>query len=71
MRKLISLIALLGVLSACNMPYATNDKSQYLSSRNGDKLVSRAPLTRTNISDFYDLPAVGKVSAVSLIPPQT
>jgi hypothetical protein len=51
------------------MPYATNDKQQYLSSRNGALLVIRPPLTNDNISNFYDLPNPERVERVNLKPP--
>jgi uncharacterized lipoprotein len=57
-------------LSACATQYASNDKQQYLESRNAPALNVPAPLTNANISGFYDLPAPDKAAKVSILPPQ-
>ena len=56
-------------LVACSTPYSTNDKQQYLSSRNGPLLVVPSPLTRSNMSNFYDLPPQNGDPKVSVAPP--
>ncbi len=71
MKKWLGIFVCLNVLTACSAPYATNDKQQYLTSRNGDKLVIQPPLTHENISGFYDLPSPEVVSRVNLKPPTT
>ena len=59
----------IGILTACSMPYATNDKQQYLSSRNGEKLVIQPPMSGQNLSGFYDLPTPSVVARVNIKPP--
>ena len=56
-------------LTACSLPYTTNDKQQYASSRNGPVLVVPPPLTRENLSNFYELPAQNGNPKVSVAPP--
>jgi uncharacterized lipoprotein len=56
-------------LAACTQ-FASNGDRQYLHSRNGAMVVVPPPLTDTNSSHFYDLPAQNKDPVVSIIPPQ-
>lgn len=56
-------------LASCTSPYGTNDKQQYLSSKNGPYLVVPEPLSRSNISNFYDLPPQHGDPKVSVVPP--
>jgi len=57
-------------LSSCSVKYTTNDKQQYLESKNGPLLVVPEPLTRSNISGFYDLPTPEGNKKVSIVPPK-
>ena len=57
-------------LTACSSQYSTNDKQQYLASRNGPVLQTPPPLTNANLSGFYDLPPPETGTKVSLAPPQ-
>ena len=68
MSKWLSVLFCLCVLAGCSAPYATNDNTQYLTSRNGDKLAIAPPLSRENISSFYDLSNPERVERVNLKP---
>ncbi|MCH9756786.1 MAG: hypothetical protein K0U37_06330 [Gammaproteobacteria bacterium] len=77
---LVLLIGAFGV-SACSMPFeepihtawsvpfATNDKTQYLESKNAPDLVVEKPLTKANMSGFYRLPPAPKNPKVDVLPP--
>lgn len=56
------------VLSSCSH-YASNGEYQYLQSRNGPSLVVPPPLTESNISFYYNLPAQTGDPRVSIAPP--
>lgn len=56
-------------LTACTTKYASNGEQLYLYSRNGAKLIVPPPLTSSNISYFYVLPAQNQDSRVSIMPP--
>ena len=65
-------IMMLCFLMGCSSKYATNDKQQYLESRNGAPLIVPAPLTRSNLSGFYELPAPEEGQhKVSVVPPKS
>jgi uncharacterized lipoprotein len=66
----VTVFFLLSVLTACTLPYASNDKQQYLLSKNGAALDVPAPLTAENLSGFYDLPDAKDAHRVSVAPPQ-
>jgi len=68
--KNVTVFFLLSVLTGCTLPYASNDKQQYLFSKNGAVLDVPAPLTAENLSGFYDLPAANDAHRVSVVPPQ-
>lgn len=70
MKKLIGVLGFLGLLTGCSGKYATNDKQQYLESRNGAPLVVPEPLTRSNLSGFYELPTPEGERKVSIVPPK-
>lgn len=57
------------VLTSCSQQYASNGESVYLQSRNGNTLVVPPPLTASNISYFYNLPAQNQDPRVSIEPP--
>lgn len=63
---------LIGVtcLTSCSVKYASNDKEQYLLSKNGPQLEVPPPLTNSYISNFYDLPAPVGNSKISVVPPK-
>jgi uncharacterized lipoprotein len=68
MKKLGVLIFVVVVLSGCSR-YASNGENLYLSSRNGPILDVPPPLTKTNISSFYDLPQQNQDARASIAPP--
>ncbi len=81
-RNLIVLLGVFGV-SACSMPFdepfhtvldvpfASNNKTQYLESKNAPDLVVEKPLTASNLSGFYRLPPAPKHPKVDILPPVT
>lgn len=71
MKKLGCMVIALLVasLSACSTRYSSNGETLYLQSPNGEKVVVPPPLTRANISGYYDLPAQNQASRVSILPP--
>lgn len=73
MKKLviISVISwlLIGCISWEPTDFASSDKDQYLSSKNGESLVIPPPLTNSNISDFYVLPNNEQNAKISIDPP--
>lgn len=68
MKKLSFIVGIALVLSGCGR-YASNGEDLYLSSRNGVMLEVPPPLTRANISNFYDLPPQTQNAHVSIAPP--
>lgn len=63
---------MVGVVSlcACNTPFTSNDKDQYLESKNAPDLVVKPPLTTSNLSGFYTLPpAPEQHTKVDILPP--
>lgn len=64
-------LLVLGVvsLSACNTPFASNEKDQYLESKNAPDLVIKPPLTTSNLSGFYILPPAPEHPEVEILPP--
>ena len=69
MKKLSFIVHATMVLTACSERYSSNGENLYLRSRNGETLVIPPPLTRANISNFYDLPAQTQDAKVSIAPP--
>lgn len=70
MKKVCFIVCAVLVLSACSGRYSSNGESLYLKSRNGEKLEVPPPLTRANISDFYNLPPQNQDARVSITPPR-
>ncbi|MDF1645943.1 MAG: hypothetical protein P1U61_03030 [Legionellaceae bacterium] len=82
MKHILVLLTALA-LSACSMPFeepfhtvldvpfATNNKTQYLDSKNAPDLVVSPPLTAANLSGFYRLPPAPKNPKVDILPPLT
>ncbi|PWY54558.1 hypothetical protein DGG96_11490 [Legionella qingyii] len=68
MKKLFFLIFVTLVLCGCSR-YASNGEHLYLSSRNGPPLEVPPPLSKANISSFYDLPQQNQDARVSIAPP--
>lgn len=56
------------LLAACSQ-FASNGDKQYLQSKNGVGVVVPPPLTDSNISHFYDLPAQNQNPLVGIAPP--
>lgn len=52
-----------------DVPYATNNDTQYQNSKNGPDLIVKQPLTKANLSGFYDLPPPPKPVEVDVKPP--
>lgn len=73
MKTLLKLIVVTTLISGCVLwpetEYATNEKNQYLKSKNGPDLVIPQPLTTSNISDFYHLTDQTKPSKINIVPP--
>lgn len=68
MKKIILVVGGIVLLSACSR-YATTGEKIYPYSRNGANLIVPPPLTDSNISHFYDLPAQQGAAQVSITPP--
>lgn len=69
MTKLSVMVFSVLLLSACSTEYFSNSERLYLKSHNGEKVHAPSPLTNSNISDFYDLPAQNQDARVSLVAP--
>ncbi|MFT4060095.1 MAG: membrane lipoprotein lipid attachment site-containing protein [Legionella sp.] len=69
MKKISCILCALFVLSGCSGRYASNGENLYLQSRNGPNLEVPPPLTRANISDFYNLPPQEQDAHVNIAPP--
>jgi uncharacterized lipoprotein len=69
-RKIGFCLVCMACLASCTTKYASNDKQQYLSSRNGVRVELPEHLTNTNMSDFYELPTPEGPKKVSVAPPQ-
>jgi uncharacterized lipoprotein len=67
--KRISFIVCLIFLSAGCSTYSSNGETLYLGSYNGSTLEVPPPLTKANISSFYDLPPQNQDPRVSIAPP--
>ncbi len=82
MKHALLLLSILGIAS-CSMPFeepfhtvldvpfATNNKTQYLESKNAPDLVVEPPLTTSNLSGFYRLPPPPKNPKARVSPPIT
>ncbi len=73
MKKIfISYLILTGLVGCGLMPsgeFSSNNKKDYLRSKNGPNLVINKPLTDANTSDFYQLPDQKKIATISIKPP--
>lgn len=69
MKKVSFWIVCLLCLASCATKYASNDKQQYLSSRNGPHIETPPPLTNSNMSGFYELPTPEGAKKTSVVPP--
>ena len=80
-RSIVLLMGCLGVLACTTMPleepfhtkfivpFASNDKTQYLDSKNAPDLVVEPPLTTANLSGFYHLPPPPKTPKIDNLSP--
>ncbi len=69
MKKLsFILVGMVLICSGCSR-YASNGESLYLNSRNGPQLEVPPPLSKANVSNFYDLPQQNQDARVSITPP--
>lgn len=57
-------------LTSCAVKYASNDKAQYLLSKNGPQIEVPPPLTSANISNFYELPNPAEERKIGVTPPR-
>ncbi|OGV50145.1 MAG: hypothetical protein A3F46_04040 [Legionellales bacterium RIFCSPHIGHO2_12_FULL_42_9] len=58
------------LLVSCSSQFVSHGEKMYLRSKNGPGVVVPPPLTDTNTSHFYDLPAQQKKHPkVSVVPP--
>ena len=64
----IFLVLMMILLSACQVPYPSNDKKAYLKSKNSPSLVVPSPLRQDEISSFYYLPDATGNKKVSIKP---
>ena len=69
-KKLSCVFAIVLALSACSVRYSSNGENVYLKSKNWEHLKVPSPLTRANISDFYNLPPQNQDARVSNTPPR-
>lgn len=69
MQKSGLIILLTWMLSSCASYYTSNGEKQYLQSHNGVNVVVPPPLTSSNLSHFYDLPAQSQDARVSIEEP--
>ena len=69
MKRLSFIVCVALALCGCSGRYASNGENLYLKSRNGETLEVPPPLTRANISDFYNLPPQNQDARVSIAPP--
>lgn len=69
MKKLSFIILATLILAACSARYSSNGENLYMKSRNGEKIEVPPPLTKANISNFYDLPPQNQSAQVSIVPP--
>jgi uncharacterized lipoprotein len=67
-KKLSVMVLGLFVLTGCSK-YSSNGENLYLQSRNGQKIEVPPPLTRSNLSNFYDLPAPSQDPKIHIDPP--
>jgi uncharacterized lipoprotein len=67
----IGIIGLLAAgLTACGTYYNSAGENKYLQSRNGPNLTVPPPLSRDNLSPFYNLPDQTQDPNVNIEPPQ-
>ncbi|MFY7698097.1 MAG: hypothetical protein ACOVQX_04695 [Legionella sp.] len=71
MYKIILIFFSIGTLVSCSSPsyYTTNGEKHYLNSHHGETIIVPAPMTKSNISDFYTLPAQTQDAVVDVLPP--
>ena len=69
-KKLSFIVGAVVLLSACSGRYSSNGESLYLKNNHGTTLEVPPPLTRENISDFYNLPPQNQEARVNIVPPK-
>lgn len=70
MKKIAVIICLFMLITGCAGRFASTGEYVYLRSKNGAKLEVPPPLTRSNISDFYNLPPQNMDARVDITPPK-
>lgn len=68
--KKLGVILMSLLVMGCQTQYASNNREQYLNSKNGKNLVIPPPLSSALISHFYDLPQPPGNPIVSIKPPK-
>ena len=73
LKKISIVLMVLSTLTGCGLlpsaEFSSNDKHEYLHSKNGKNIVVNPPLTDANMSDFYQLPNQTKPAKISIKPP--
>jgi uncharacterized lipoprotein len=69
-KKLIFIMCLTVLLLACSGRYSSSGELLYLKSHNGVMLEVPPPLTKANISNFYNLPPQNQDAHVRITPPK-
>lgn len=67
--KKIGFILISALLATACSHFGSSGDKQYLTSRNGARVVVPPPLTDTNLSHFYDLPPQTRNPVVNIAPP--
>ncbi len=68
--KKLSCMVLCSLFVMSCSKYSSNGENLYLQSQNGLKIEVPPPLTSSNISSFYDLPAQTQNAKVNIEPPR-
>ena len=63
------IVCISGCVSIERSDYESNDKDQFLASKNGTILVVPKSLTNSNVSDFYILPDQTQNAKIDIMPP--
>jgi len=69
-KKIVVTLGIFTLLTGCAGRFASTGEYVYLRSKNGTKLEVPPPLTRSNISDFYNLPPQNMDARVDITPPK-
>jgi uncharacterized lipoprotein len=67
-KKISFIVCMILLFAGCGR-YSSNGETLYLGSYNGQALEVPPPLTKANVSSFYDLPPQNKDPRVNIAPP--